>query len=149
MNQVIAPVSSALGKMITTDQLIQEIGLLAIVNKVELKMYMNEKAKTEIFDSFLKKERSFFILHDDLFLNDHLVLGINSPLLDFKDNFVCLLLPAVLVYTKESLEQIDQLTELFNDDQDKEAFKDTFMQCLNKCKVLQTFRVEGVGVCWS
>jgi hypothetical protein len=149
MNQVIAPVSTALGKMITTDQLIQEIGLLALVNKVELKTYMNEKAKTEIFDTFLKKERSFFIIHDDFFLNDHLVLGINSPLLDAKNNFICLLLPAILVYTKESLEQIDQLTVLFNDDQDKDAFKDTFIQCLDKCNVMQQFRVEGFGVQWN
>jgi hypothetical protein len=149
MNQVIAPVSTALGKMITTDQLIQEIGLLAFVNVKELKTYMNDKAKSDIFDSFLKKERSFFIIHDDLFLNDHLVLGINSPFLDLKENFVCLLLPAVLVYTKESLEQIDQLTELFNDDQDKDVFKDTFMQCLDKCKVLQQFRHEGVVMNWS
>ena len=129
--------------------IIQEVGLLAFVNVKELKTYMNEKAKSDIFDSFLKKERSFFIIHDDLFLNDHLVLGINSPLLDLKDNFVCLLLPSVLVYTKESLEQIDQLTELFNDDQDKEVFKDTFMQCLDKCNVMQQFRVEGFGVQWN
>ena len=149
MNQVIAPVSTALGKMITTDQLIQEVGLLAFVNVEELTTYMNEKTKSDIFDSFLKKAIRFFIIHDDLFLNDHLVLGINSPLLDLKDNFVCLLLPSVLVYTKESLEQIDQLTELFNDDQDKDAFKDTFMQCLDKCNIMQQFRHEGVGVCWS
>ena len=84
-----------------------------------------------------------------IFHDDHLVLGINSPLLDLKDNFVCLLLPAILTYTKESLEQIEQMTVLLNDVQDKEAFKDTFTQCLNKCKTLQPFRREGVGVCWS
>lgn len=51
-----------------------------------------------------------------IFHDDNLVLGINSPLLDLKDNFVCLLLPAILTYTKESLEQIEQMTVLLLDE---------------------------------
>ena len=141
--KILRPLSKALEKIITLDELRVEIGLKGLSDIGTIQKYLkasdNEILLTELINA---DEESFFVINDDVQINDHIVIGIKSKLIETESNIVFFLLPAVLQYKVESNNQVNDLKVFFSDSKQKEEFKKAFDFCYLKCELLDYTRNE-------
>jgi hypothetical protein len=96
------PLSEPMQKIIKNEDLSESLGVKAIVDLEDLSEYFKETNRSEIYDSVVGKEEGIFCIIESQEINDHLVVGLRSTLLDPKNDTLFFLVPAVKTYLHEA-----------------------------------------------
>ncbi len=133
---ILRPLSPALETIISTEELRKKIGMLGLSDIPTFKNYLSASNRTNLLNDLIQKSNSFFVINDDEFLNDHLLVGLHSPIIENENNILFFLLPSVLEYEAETIESIEEMKVFLQLQTDKDAFFESFQNCLIKCKII-------------
>ena len=143
-HKILRQLSKELELIIPTEELRKEIGLKAIVDLAAFENYLKAFEKEDLLYELTQKSEGFFVLNDDEFLNDHLLVGFKSPLIPNENNSLIFLLPSVLEYETETHKSIEDICALFTNPSEIADFKEQIEICIVKCKIVAHMRTENI-----
>ena len=135
--KILRPLSPALENIISSEDLRKKIGLLGLSDIPTFTKYLIDTNRLNLLDELKQNSVGFFVINDDEFLNDHILVGLKSPIIDNENNILFFLLPSVLEYEDETIKSIEEMKDFFILPSDQNAFFESFQTCLIKCKIIK------------
>jgi hypothetical protein len=125
---ILLPLSEPMQKIIKNEDLTESLGVKAIVDLEELAEYFVETNRSEIYESVVGKEEGIFCVIESQEMNDHLIVGLRSTLLDPKNDTLFFLVPAVKTYLHEAKDFFQEVNGSVN-----EVLREKFALETKKC----------------
>lgn len=129
------PLSEPMQKIIKDEDLSQSLGVKAIVDLEELAEYFAETNRSEIFESVVNQEEGIFCILESEELNDHLIVGLKSQMLDEKNNTLFFLVPAIHRYLNEAKDFFEEVKGSINETLQQKFTLDT-RRCIAKIELI-------------
>ncbi len=131
----ILPLSEPMQKIIKNKDLAESIGVKAITDLDELAEYFKETNRSEIYESVVNEEEGIFCILECEEINDHLLVGLKSKMLDEKNNTLFFLVPAIHRYLNEAKEFFEEVKGSINENLQEKFAIDT-KRCIAKIALI-------------
>ena len=132
---MLLPLSEAIQKIIKDEDLTQSLGVKAITDLDDLAEYFAATNRSEIYESVVNQEEGIFCILECEELNDHLIVGLKSKMLDEKNNTLFFLVPAIHRYLNEAKDFFQEVMGSVNETLQEKFALDT-KRCIAKIALI-------------